>query len=307
VSKPFKSYLIVGLIAILPLWITYFIILAVFNVVVSLARPFIGALPFLPDSPLLVNMLSFLGTILFLFGLGVFMTNVVGRKIFLMFEANLQRIPVLSGIYTSIRKLINVFYDEGPMTKRFERVVLVEFPRKGVFSLGFVTSEGGPTLAKRIGKDVLTVFVPTTPNPTSGFLIVTPKDEVLPLDVSVDVAVKMVISGGVIPLEFEGTRQIAPRQDAVKYCLEAMRRFESMTPEVLKRVMLELGMAGRDGFAVHNPDSRYRIKGLDGEFSGLAMVCMLYVAMQRMAPGTGFGVDVSIEYEEAKRLFNASG
>jgi len=196
-----KNYLIVGLIAILPLWITYFIILAVFNVVVSLARPFIGALPFLPDSPLMVNVISFVGTILFLFGLGVFMTNVVGRKIFLMFEASLQRIPVLSGIYTSIRKLINVFYDEGPMTKRFERVVLVEFPRKGVFSFGFVTSEGGPTLAKRIGKDVLTVFIPTTPNPTSGFLIVVPKDEVVAMDISVDGAVKMVISGGVIPLE----------------------------------------------------------------------------------------------------------
>jgi len=196
-----KRYVVVGLIAILPLWITYFILLAVFNVVVSLARPFITALPFLPESPFLLNLLSFVVTILFVFGLGVFMTNVVGRKIFLMFEAYLQRIPILSGIYTSIRKLINIFYDEGPMTRRFERVGLVEYPRKGLYSIGFITSEGGPTLTRRVGREVLTVFVPTTPNPTSGVLIVVPKEDVIPMDISVDSAVKMIISGGIMPLE----------------------------------------------------------------------------------------------------------
>lgn len=196
-----KKYSIVGLIAILPLWITYFILVAVFNLIVSLARPFFATIPFLAESPALLNVLSFTGTVIFVFCLGVFMTNVVGRKAFLAFERSLQRIPVLSGIYSSIRKLINIFCDEGPMTRKFERVVLIEFPRKGIFSIGFVTSHGGPTLAGLIGREVVTVFVPTTPNPTSGFLVVSPKDEVVPMDISVDSAVKMVISGGVLPLE----------------------------------------------------------------------------------------------------------
>jgi uncharacterized membrane protein len=196
-----KKYLAVGLIAILPLWITYFILLAVFNVIASLARPYFGAIPFLTESPLLLSLFSFFGTLVFLFVLGVFMTNVVGRKAFSMFEAYLQKIPVLSGIYASIRKLINLFYDEGSMTRRFERVVLVEFPRKGLHSIGFVTSEGGPTLAARVGREVLTVFIPTTPNPTSGVLIVMPKEDAVAIDISVDAAVKMIISGGIIPLE----------------------------------------------------------------------------------------------------------
>lgn len=73
----------------------------------------------------------------------------------------------------------------------------------------------------------------------------------------------------------------------------------------LQKLSLDLAMAGRDGFAVHNPNSRYRVKGLDGEFSGLAMVCFLYVAMQRMAPGTDIGFDLAAEYEQAKKIFDA--
>jgi Flp pilus assembly protein TadD len=105
---------------------------------------------------------------------------------------------------------------------------------------------------------------------------------------------------------FERTQQVILRQDAVHYCLEAMKRFERMSPGDFKNLTLELALVGRNGFAVHNPDSRYRVKGLDGEFSGLAMTCFLYVAMQRMAPGTDIGFDLAAEYEQAKKLFKAS-
>ena len=66
-------------------------------------------------------------------------------------------------------------------------------------------------------------------------------------------------------------------------------------------------MAGRNGFAVHDPNSRYRVKGLEGEFSGLAMVCFLYVAMQRMAPGSDIGFDLAAEYAQARKLFDSQG
>jgi tetratricopeptide (TPR) repeat protein len=105
---------------------------------------------------------------------------------------------------------------------------------------------------------------------------------------------------------FDRVRQVIPRQDAVHYCLDALKHFAGLSPSELQKLSLELAMAGRDGFAVHNPDSRYRVKGLDGEHSGLAMVCFLYVAMQRMAPGTDLGFDLAAEYEQAKRIFNAS-
>ena len=103
---------------------------------------------------------------------------------------------------------------------------------------------------------------------------------------------------------FERSRQAVPRQDAVQYCLEALRRLAPMAPEELKSLGLELALAGREGFAVHNPERRYRVKGLEGELSGLAMVCYLYVAMQRVAPGTDIGFDLAAEYEEAKKSFD---
>jgi tetratricopeptide (TPR) repeat protein len=105
---------------------------------------------------------------------------------------------------------------------------------------------------------------------------------------------------------FDHVRQVFPRQDAVHYCLDGLQRFAQMSPGEFQKLTLELALAGRGGFAVNNPASRYRVKGLDGEFSGLAMTCFLYVAMQRMAPGTDLGFDLSAEYEQAKRMFDAS-
>ncbi|MEQ2005173.1 MAG: tetratricopeptide repeat protein [Limisphaerales bacterium] len=105
---------------------------------------------------------------------------------------------------------------------------------------------------------------------------------------------------------FDRIRKVVPRQDAVHYCLDALQRVAKLSPDELKKLCLELALAGRDGFAVHDPDRRYRLKGLEGDFSGLAMVCFLHVAMQRLAPGTDIGFDVATEYEQAKEMFDAS-
>jgi len=106
---------------------------------------------------------------------------------------------------------------------------------------------------------------------------------------------------------FDNIRKVIPRQDAVNYCLAAMKRFAAMPPAELQKLTLALAMAGQKGFAVHDPESRYRVKGLEGEFSGLAMICHLYVAMQRMAPGKDIGFDLAVEYEQAKRMFEMGG
>jgi tetratricopeptide (TPR) repeat protein len=104
---------------------------------------------------------------------------------------------------------------------------------------------------------------------------------------------------------FERVREVIPRQDAVAFCLDALRRFSKMPPDEVKKVALELAMAGRDGFSVHDPNKRYRVKGLESEFSGLAAVCFLYVAIQQVAPGTDIGFDLAREYEQAKELFSS--
>ena len=103
---------------------------------------------------------------------------------------------------------------------------------------------------------------------------------------------------------FDNVKNSLPRQDAVQYCLEALQTISKMSATNVQKLALDLAMAGRSGLEVHNPNSRYRVKGLQGEFSGLAMVCFLYVVMQQIAPGAEVGMDLSQEYQQAKQLFD---
>ncbi len=92
---------------------------------------------------------------------------------------------------------------------------------------------------------------------------------------------------------FENTKQVVLRQDALHYSLAALQRYATMPPASVQNLALEIAMLGRDGFDVHNPNSRYRVRGLDGEFSGMAITCYLYAAMQAIAPGTDKGARVA--------------
>jgi tetratricopeptide (TPR) repeat protein len=105
---------------------------------------------------------------------------------------------------------------------------------------------------------------------------------------------------------FEEVRAEVPRMDAVHYCLDALKHFAKLSVDEQKRLTLEISMLGRNGFEVHNPQSRYHLKGVDGEFSGLAMVCWLYVGMQSVAPGEEIRFDLAREYRMAQKMFSTS-
>lgn len=195
-----KNYLLVGLISILPLWITGFFLYAIFRVIASLARPFLRNIQPLADMPLLLNITSFLGTILLILGLGVVLTNVVGRRLFMRFEGYVEKIPILSWIYQAVRGLITIFSQEGERS-RFKRVVMIEYPRKGIFVMGFITTGAVNAFNSKAGKTLINIFLPTTPNPTSGFLLMVPKEDIMTLDISVEDAVKVIVSSGVIAPE----------------------------------------------------------------------------------------------------------
>lgn len=198
-----KNYLLAGLVAILPLWISYYVLLAVFRLTTSLAKPFLKSIPSLASTPFLLDIVSFCGTLLIVIGLGVLLTNMVGRRLFLILERVLQRVPVLSWIYQAVRKLTALFYQEGE--SRFQRVVMIEYPRKGIYVIGFMTTESVRIFNDRSGRKLVNIFLPTTPNPTSGFLLMVPKDDVIPLDISTEDAVKLIASGGVVAPEGGGT------------------------------------------------------------------------------------------------------
>ena len=137
---------------------------------------------------------GFLLVILLVTLIGLAARLILLRKFFGFWERLLSKVPMIGKIYITIKEMSLAFLGQGRHV--FEKVVLIEYPRKGIYSLGFLTSQGCKQIQEKIKSDVVHVFLPTTPNPTNGFFLVVPKNEVLPLEMSVTDGFKLVISGG---------------------------------------------------------------------------------------------------------------
>lgn len=127
---------------------------------------------------------------------GVMVANFVGRAFVGGWESVLDRIPVVRAIYSAAKNFAEIVFSDS--SQSFKKVLLIEYPRKGLFSLAFQTSSELGEVQGRTGEDVVCCFVPTTPNPTSGFIIIAPRKDVIELDMEVDEALKMIISLGVV-------------------------------------------------------------------------------------------------------------
>ena len=127
---------------------------------------------------------------------GTFVANLVGRRLVNLYEGLLGRIPLVRSVYSAVKNFAElVFSDTG---SSFKKVLLIEYPRKGLYSIAFQTSEHPEEVESRTGVRLVTVFLPTTPNPTSGFMLFVPRDHIRELDMSVEEALKMIISLGVV-------------------------------------------------------------------------------------------------------------
>jgi len=185
ILKHLRKIFIAGLIVLLPIILTLWILGRVFLFLDSiLGRPITNLLGFeIPGLGLIL-------VIILIFIVGIVTSNVVGKKIAEIVERIFEQIPILKTIYFPIRDILKNFSNK--QSNNFKKVVLVEYPKEGIFSMGFITNE-------RIevgGKDKTVVFIPTTPNPTSGFLIYLKKGDYKELDIPVDVALKSIISLG---------------------------------------------------------------------------------------------------------------
>jgi len=127
---------------------------------------------------------------------GVLAANIVGRSMVGLWEKMLERIPVVRAVYSAAKNFTEIVFSDS--SQSFKKVLLIEYPRKGLYGLAFQTSSELGEVQERTGEEVICTFVPTTPNPTSGFIIIVPKKDVIMLDMSVDEALKMIISLGVI-------------------------------------------------------------------------------------------------------------
>lgn len=148
-------------------------------------------------------------SLLIVFVTGVLVANFLGRSVVSLWEHLLARIPLVRSIYSGTKQLAEtLFSDKG---KSFRKVLLVEFPRKGIWTLGFLTGIDQGEAQRKTGHEVLNVYVPTTPNPTGGYFIMVPKHEVVELEMSVDDGLKMLMSmGAVVPDVSQPDGELAP-------------------------------------------------------------------------------------------------
>lgn len=185
-----RRYFIAGLIVFLPVAITFSVLLWLFRVMDS----FLGWLV-----PLLIGRripgIGLVGSIVVILIMGALATNVLGRRLVGFFDRLMLRIPLARSIYSATKSISDTIFLQRRAA--FQRAVLVEWPRRGLYTVGFVTGESNETHAGTSMR-LLSVFVVSTPNPTSGFLVLVPHDQVLPLEMSVEDALKMVISGGIV-------------------------------------------------------------------------------------------------------------
>jgi uncharacterized membrane protein len=130
-----------------------------------------------------------------IFLLGLVGTNILGRRILANFESLLLRLPLVRTVYSGAKQVVETFQGPG---RSFQRVVLIEYPRKGVWALGLVATERHDSLRLFPSEIVVTVFIPTTPNPTSGYLVIVSPEDVKEIDFTVEEAFKFIVSGGII-------------------------------------------------------------------------------------------------------------
>lgn len=133
---------------------------------------------------------------------GALTQNFVGKSLVRLFDGAVRRIPLGGGIYTAIKKFLETVFN--PQSDKFKGVVLVEFPRTGVYSIGFRTGKPDLKISKKLPETLANVFVPCTPNPTSGFYLLVPEAELVPLEISVQEAFKIVISMGIVTSDEPG-------------------------------------------------------------------------------------------------------
>jgi len=137
---------------------------------------------------------------------GVFAKNYLGKKLIAIGERILDKIPILNTIYNVIKQVIESFSKDK---NAFQKVVLIEYPRAGIYSPGFLTGDAPTETMDKTGKQMVNVFVPTSPNPTTGYLVFVPMDDVIVLDTSVEDGFKLLLSAGVIKPKFIGGSNIS--------------------------------------------------------------------------------------------------
>lgn len=185
-----RKHFLTGFLAITPLAITAWILWKFYGLISSTMRPWIQRIRYLEDYPeFYLTLLGMLIFILLISFVGMFTRNLIGVAFFRLVERVIERIPVVKSVFSASKQIASVFLQDRRTA--FQKVVIFEYPRRGVYSMGFVTRDAETD-------DQVAVFLPTTPNPTSGYMLLIPRAEVTVLSIPVEEAIKLIVSGGSI-------------------------------------------------------------------------------------------------------------
>ena len=194
-SHRLRRYIIAGLLVWVPLVITIWVL----NLFVSTMDQSLALLPRALQPEALFGFkvpgLGVLLTVLVVLVTGVSVSNMLGQKMVALWEQGLKRIPFVNSIYNGVKQVSDTLFKPGGQA--FRKALLVEWPREGMWTIAFLTGTPGGDVASHLTGDYLSVYVPTTPNPTGGYFVMLPREDVIELDMSVDDALKYIISMGV--------------------------------------------------------------------------------------------------------------
>ena len=185
-----RNYFITGVVVLIPIGITIYLTIFITSVSSKILPKEINPNHYLPYN---IPGLEIIITLFLITFIGWLSLSFIGKRLLNLFNTVLKRIPILRTIYSAILQMTETFTKNDNQKKN---VVLVEYPRKGTWAVGFATKENSGEITNKLNKKLINVFVPTTPNPTSGFLLMFPKEEVVYLDLTFEEASKFIVSAG---------------------------------------------------------------------------------------------------------------
>lgn len=199
-TRRLKKYFFSGLAIFLPIVLTIYISIWALNFAESIFGKYLKPF-FLENYDFYFWGLGIIVLLVLILSCGVLITNYFGRSAHALTEKLLLRIPVMGSIYPAFKEITRFLFRDPASS--FEQVVMIEWPRKDVYIIGFLTNKSAPKVSERVGKKMCNVLVPSVPNPLSGFVVLVPEEDIIPLKVTVEEAIKIIVSGGVVNPEFK--------------------------------------------------------------------------------------------------------
>jgi uncharacterized membrane protein len=216
-SRFIRRTFLAGLLILIPLFVTYVLIAFLFNIFTNAGAPVMRGLFRVLDlnrhawTEPLVPLINFLLSLAVIFLLGLFGANFFGRRILQAIDTLILRLPLVKSIYGAVKQMVDTF--QGPR-RSFQRVVLIQYPKQGTWTMGFVASERRDTMQLTASPTLLTVYIPTTPNPTTGYLALVQPEDVVDVDYSVEEAFKFIISSGIVGKDLVAPSTLARERPA---------------------------------------------------------------------------------------------